>query len=160
MAAICKLRRDLQLPPWVASGPVGSASRKGSLRRYRREVILPTLSSPTTLVENLGPLPWAWIAAHGDSAFPRCGFDLWWQLRTIGAPYPRWDCPWCGPDTPCTRVHLVTECVSFAARCWCTGVQPEVCFEYPADAESFTALLRITGALSEARRAVCDETGA
>merc|ERR1712110_657881 len=95
-----------------------------------------------------GPLPWAWIAANGGSTFPQCAFDLWWQLRALGVPYPRWTCPWCGPRDDCTRVHLETECASFAGRCWCSGIRPEEAFCFPVDDEWFIAVLLVISGLS------------
>ena len=152
MAAVYKLRRDLKIRTWTPTAPIGSAARKRSLAKYRREVALPAVTAMASDDANLGPLPWAWIAAHGGIAFPRVAFNLWWQLRTIGAPHPRWCCPWCVPHVACTRPHLVTECVSFAARCWLGGVRPEEAFCFPADDKWFTAILLITAALNDARR--------
>ena len=158
MAAVCKLRRDLKLPSWTTAAPLGSTARKRSLAKYRREVVLPTLALTCDGATNLGPLPWGWIAAHGGSAFPREAFELWWQLRTLGTPHPRWRCPWCGPDVACTRSHLEAGCISFAARCWSSGIRPEEAFRFPPSDKWFTGVLLVVASLSETRRDASRDT--
>ena len=148
-----KLRHGLKINGWPPTTPIGSSARKRSLAKYRRVIVLPALEAMGSSNANLGPLPWAWIAAHGGRFFPRYAFDLWWQLRALGVPHPRWSCPWCGPHTSCTRPHLESECVSFATRCWLAHVRPEEAFRYPVDGKWFTAVLLVVGALGEARRA-------
>ena len=106
--------RTLSLPPWQPVAPLGNAARKRELARYRRETVLPAIRKSSGLAEKGAPLPWAWIAASGDTAFPRAAFDLWWQLRMLGTPHPRWSCPWCGTEVPCTSVHLRLDCPMFA----------------------------------------------
>ena len=73
--------------------------------------------------------------------FPQKAFELWWQLRVLGQPYPPMLCPWCEPRPELTSTHLRTECSTFATACWIRGIQPEEAFLYPSGPAWFQAAL-------------------
>lgn len=80
---------------------------------------------------------------HGSLAgdtYPQEAFELWWQLRVLGQPYPLMLCPWCEPRPELTSTHLRTEC-AFATACWIRGIQPEEAFLYPSGPAWFQAAL-------------------
>ena len=146
MQAVRRLAQIHEVPPWGPSADATQCALKRSLRRYRREEVLPRLLAAGTGDVTKPPLPWAWIAAHAGRAFSQPSFELWWQLRALGKPYPSCSCPWCSSGIVLDQSHLQEQCPQFAQGCWCAGIRPEEAFCYPCTAQWFVGVL---GVISE-----------
>ena len=148
-----QVRRIMQtynIPTMPIAPGVTNKALKHHVKTYMKTVVVPRLRRSGGNEPSSGPLPWAWLAVHGDVSFPRSAFDLWWQIRALGTPPTRSSCPRCAPGTPCTRSHLEETCPSFAVKCWANGVKPEEAFSFPTGDQWFKATLLSTAALNEA----------
>lgn len=140
--AACKRLVALhQVPTWEPDPSATIATKKSSLHRFRRQFIEPAITASSHTYAVNPPLPWAWIASFAQCGMRRSAFELWWQLRILGKPYPLQTCPWCDSKPGLVAQHLQTECDFFAVRCWTHGVQPEEILLYPTDAKWFEAAL-------------------
>ena len=148
--SVAVLRRAVAADGWKPTQPRGSTARKLEMATFRKTRVLPAFASK---FNTYGALPWPWIAANGDVSFPRRAFEIWWQLRVLGATHPRRSCPWC-PRSRCTSQHLEYGCETFAMQCWIRGVRPEEAFAFPPDPDWFVAALRAVGQLCEAVLAI------
>lgn len=150
-AAAMRLRASLNLPSWKPPHDASITELKRSLASYRKEVVLPAVVAASGYCPGNPPLPWAWLALHGDSMFPMSAFMLWWQLRVLGQLYPQDVCPWCWPRPGLSRDHLQHECPTFRRQCMSSGVNPEDAFSYPTGPDFFTAVLLVTHYLDTCR---------
>ena len=151
LAAAHRLHRQHRLEPWLPESDLGAAALKRSLARHRRDIIKPAIMSRSDSPQADPPLPWAWLAINAGSAFTQAAFELWWQLRILGQPFPATHCPWCDPVSPLTKEHLQDDCGTFAYHCWLHGVLPTEAFMYPPQRDWFAAALGATHALESAR---------
>jgi len=151
MLAARRSQMALGIPGWQPEPNSSASSLKDSLRKYRKQIVLPAILSSAGVVARNPPLPWAWIALRAGAAFSTSAFEWWWQIRTLGQPYPSCICPWCSPCAPLQRDHLQVACATFAMRCWELGVLPEKAFDYPRSAEWFEAVLGVMDLLVTAR---------
>ena len=149
----CLLGR-LRIPPWSCEPSMSAAAAKRSLRTYRRTVVQPAVSAALGSAPVNPPLPWLWLAMHEGGLFTRSSFETWWQVRTLGQPYPPDTCPWCEGRKPLTSSHLQYSCTTFAVRCWTRGIQPEAAFLYPPNDDWLLAALLVMAEVDAARHTV------
>ena len=148
LAAANRLTTQHNLPAWAPEPDSPATALKHSLSRHRREVIKPALLAASGSMPENPSLPWAWIAIHAGGILPQSAFELWWQIRSLGQPYPPVACPWCQPAVALTREHLQTMCAHYAYHCWTLGILPAEAFSYPAHPDWFKATLRATHAVA------------
>ena len=141
IAAAKRLQQTSKIPMWQPVAGSSLSASKRSLAHHRRRIILPAIRAALQSAPINPPLPWLWLASLAGDAFPQKAFELWWQLRVLGQPYPPMLCPWCEPRPELTSTHLRTECSTFATACWIRGIQPEEAFLYPSGPAWFQAAL-------------------
>ena len=112
MTAARRLISILHLPPWQPEHGCSMSAWKASLARHRQEVILPLIRAEQGSSPANPPLPWLRIASNAGTQFLREGFELWWQLRVLGQPYPVIRCPWCERAPQWLTSGLNSSCLS------------------------------------------------
>ena len=146
--AVRRLKGRYSIRDWVPpTGATRSAAvRKTSLKKYRKQMVMPALIAARAAHPQAYPLPWVWIAANVGRCFSAWALEAWLCLRTFGDtvwPCRRAQmCAFCGVDVGPLRVHLVNECAVFAGAAAAWGFSPLTCFDAPADADIFAAVLR------------------
>ena len=90
------------------------------------------------------------MAINAASTFTQSAFELRWQLRILGQPFPATKCPWCDPVSPLTKEHLQDNGGTFAYHFWFRGVLPAEAFMYPPQPDWFAAALGTIHALVSA----------
>ena len=136
------------LPSWSPEADCTASAYNHSLSRHRREGIRPALLAASGSISESPSSPGAWIAIHAGGTFLQSAFELLWQIRLLGQPYPAAACPWCQSAVALTREHLQTTCASYAYHCWTLGILPAEAFFYPAHPDWFTATLRAMHAVA------------
>ena len=136
------------LPSWSPEPDCTASAYSHFLSRHRREGIRPALLAASGSISEIPTSPGAWIAIHAGGTFLQSAFELLWQIRLLGQPYPAAARPWCQPAVALTREHLQTACPFFDYHRWTPGIFPAEAFLFPANPDWFTATLRTAHAVA------------
>ena len=93
---------------------------------------------------------------HGNLAFCDQSLDAWWHLHLfvhlntfVRVGVDAGQCRLCSCRTSELRKHLLCSCPVFGLKAEVEGWHPSSCFELPANATNFCAILSAVGTVIE-----------
>ena len=94
IAAAKRVQQTSKIPMWQPVAGSSLSASKRSLAHHLRRIILPAIRAALQFRTHQPTTAMAMLASLAGDAYPQEAFELWWQLRVLGQPYPPMLCAW------------------------------------------------------------------